>query len=75
MIPDGVKRIGEGAFSALESISSVNLGDGIESIGSYAFMHATPSEVIFRGSEAKWNGISFEEGNDNLKGANITFAI
>ena len=75
VIPDGVKRIGDSAFSALESISSVNIGDGIESIGSYAFMHATPSEVIFRGSEAKWNGISFEEGNDNLKGANITFAI
>ena len=36
-VPDGVKRIGEYAFSKIDNIYKINFPESLESIGGYAF--------------------------------------
>ena len=49
-LPDSVKYIGEGAFSGRESLVSVVIGAGAESIGDKAFDGCTGLSVIILGS-------------------------
>lgn len=47
-VPDGVKRIGEYAFSKIENIYKINLPESLESIGGYAFYGTYIRRLTFR---------------------------
>ena len=75
MIPDSVTSIGESAFGACISLTSVTIPDSVTSINWYAFYNCKSlTDVYYAGSEAQWKAISISStGNDDLLNANIHY--
>ena len=75
-IPDSVTTICSDAFCNCSSLTSVEIPDSVTSIGDYTFYNCTGlTDVFYSGcSEAKWNSISIQSGNDDLKNAAIHYS-
>ena len=75
MIPDSVTSIGESAFGACISLTSVTIPDSVTSINWYAFYNCKSlTDVYYAGSEAQWKAISISStGNNGLLTANIHY--
>ena len=75
-IPDGVTRICQKVFQDCSSLTSVEIPDSVASIGSNAFYNCTALKNVYYSScsEAKWNSISIQSGNDNLKNAAMHYS-
>lgn len=75
-IPSGVTSIGNHAFYNCSSLTSVEIPDSVASIGSNAFYNCTALKNVYYSScsEAKWNSISIQSGNDDLKNAAMHYS-
>ena len=75
-IPDGVTRICQKVFQDCSSLTSVEIPDSVASIGSNAFYNCTALKNVYYSScsEAKWNSISIQGGNDDLKNAAMHYS-
>ena len=74
-IPDSVTSIGERAFES-SGLTSINIGNGVSSIVDYAFASCTGlTDVYYAGTEAEWNEIAIESGNEYLTGAAIHYIL
>ena len=75
-IPDGVTRICQKVFQDCSSLTSVEIPDSVASIGSNAFYNCTALKNVYYSScsEAKWNSISIQSGNDDLKNAAMHYS-
>ena len=66
-LPDGIRTIGEYAFSCCVYIKSITIFDEMIYVEIGAFSGCTNlSEVNYKGTEEQWNKISIEVGNDYL---------
>ena len=66
-IPDGVRRIGSGAFRQCTGLRSVTIPDGVIQLPDYAFADCTNlKEIYFRGNSPIM-GPSVFSGDNNLK--------
>ena len=75
-IPDGVTRICQKVFQDCSSLTSVEIPDSVASIGSNACYNCTALKNVYYSScsEAKWNSISIQSGNDDLKNAAMHYS-
>ncbi len=71
VLADSVKTVNYGAFSYLTSLTTVDLGEGIETVGYYAFQH-TSIEKLYVPASAKTIGSCAFRGCSSL--ADLTFA-
>ena len=76
VIPEGVLRIQSDAFRDCSEIETVTLPKSLVNINENAFSqcHAI-KKVYYAGSEAEWNNILINSGNDNLKNAEIVYGV
>lgn len=75
-IPEGVKTIGERAFNFCENVSVIHIAGALESVGNYAFWGVSNlKEVYFHGTQAQWNAIVLNEGNENLTRAKLYYNV
>ena len=66
-LTDGIRTIGEYAFSCCVYIKSITIFDEMTYVEIGAFSGCTNlSEVNYKGTEEQWNKISIEVGNDYL---------
>ncbi len=73
ILPDSVKVIG--TLSMPNSISSIRIPKGLETIESYVFHYeGCVDEVLYGGSEADWQSIEIGEGNIGLDSAAIRYS-
>ena len=73
-IPEGVTSLGPSTFNACSNLISVTIPESVTKVGRQAFFNCTSlAEIIFNGTPEQWNNIEFEDGNDKLKNATITF--
>ena len=69
-IPSSITRIESNAFSNNTKLNSVYIHKGVVVIKSNAFTYCNNlSHVYYSGSEADWNTIVIETGNDSIKNA------
>ena len=75
-IPDGITSTKSSVFIDCTSLTSVTIPASMMSIGFRTFDGCTGlTDVFYSGcSEAKWNSIAVENGNDPLKKATIHFS-
>lgn len=72
VIPEGVGRIGEFAFDGCYSLSSVVIPQSVTTIARNAFYNCTAlTDVYYTGTEAQWNGIFINTGNEKIFSATI----
>ena len=73
-IPDGVTSIGEHAFLGCSSLVNITIPRSVISIESGAFDFCDLlQDVYFTDNKPKWNQISIESENDNLKNAKFYY--
>lgn len=73
-ILDGPVRIGEYAFSNCGILQSITIPTSIEQICCGAFNKCSMlKDVYYAGTEADWNNINIESGNEHLLNATIHF--
>ena len=75
-IPDSVTTICSDAFRNCTSLTSATIPASMASIGSHAFYKCTALKNVYYSScsEAKWNSISIQSGNDDLKNAAMHYS-
>lgn len=74
IIPDGVKCIGDEAFSNCTGLETVTIPESVTSIGQAAFdSGSTPMDVYYGGSESQWKKVSILFGNWGLNSATIHY--
>ena len=74
VIPESVTKIGSYAFQGCNSLTSVTIPESVTSIGGYAFNDCSKLvDIYYGGSEAQWELISIESGNDLLTNATIHY--
>ena len=66
-IPDGVKKIGSGAFRYCNKITDIVIPKSVTSIGNYAFAYCRGLISITIGNSVKEIGVNAFEGCNNLK--------
>lgn len=67
-IPEGVTRIGAGAFESC-GITSVYIPNSVTIIDEAAFYNTGLTDVYYSGSETSWEGISIHVGDDMYNNA------
>ncbi len=73
-IPDSVTNIGHSAFSNCNSLTDVTIGKSVTSIGAYTFGWCSSlTDVYYKGTQAQWNAIEIEGGNNFLLNATIHY--
>lgn len=73
-IGNGVTSIGELEFYGCSNLTSVTIPAGVTSIEIYAFWNCINlTDVYFGGSEAQWNQIAIDSGNEQLLNAAIHY--
>ena len=66
-IPDGVERIGMGAFNDCSNLLTIFIPDSVSYIGNYAFFFCyTLKNVHYYGSQEQWDAIEIGADNENL---------
>ena len=74
IIGDSVTSIGDYAFGGCYNLTSVVIPNSVTSIGDYAFSSCESlTDVYYTGSEAEWNGICIDNGNENLINTTIHY--
>lgn len=74
VIPNGVTSIGANAFYLCFGLTSIMIPDSVASIGDEAFWDCSDmKDVYYSGSQAEWEKISIEDGNENLTNATIHY--
>ncbi len=74
VVPEGVKEIGEQAFSWSFALREIYLPKSLEIIEENAFSFCFALETVYySGSEEEWNRIEFGDGNEQLKNKHIIF--
>ena len=72
VIPEGVTLLDNNAFNCCLSLKSVTLPRSLTAIGWYAFTSCVSlTDVYFGGTQAQWDAITVEEGNEALLNAVI----
>lgn len=73
-IPDSVIFIDEYAFASSYNLKKIAIPDSVTSIGKNAFVYCMYlDDVYFSGTEAEWNAIAIDSGNDYLLNATIHY--
>ncbi len=73
VLPDSVTFIAENTFSG-SSISSVTMGNRVETIGNYAFENCTNlTDVYYGGTQSDWENITIGSDNSCLTNATIHY--
>ncbi len=76
VIPEGIVSIQKTAFTGDSNIETVILPKSLVNIDYCAFsVCSSIKKVYYAGSEAEWNEIVIDEGNDCLKNAEIVFGV
>ena len=74
IIGDSATSIGDYAFGGCSNLTSVVIPNSVTSIGDYAFSSCESlNDVYYTGSEAEWNGIYIDNGNENLINTTIHY--
>ena len=74
LVPNSVTSIGDYAFYACDSLTSVSIPNSVSSIGDEAFYDCSKlKDVYYSGSQEQWKKISIDSGNDRLKNATIHY--
>ena len=74
ILPSGLTVIEEHAFIGCSTLTDITIPFTVETIGSRAFEGCYNLEnIYFIGSEAKWNQIAVEDGNENIDYATVYF--
>ena len=60
IIPEGCRRIRDGAFSNCEKLKKVVIPESVEKIGDYAFYCCRKAEIILKKPESKFKEIGGE---------------
>ena len=75
-LPETLVSIGDVAFNCCTALTDISIPLGVTSIGTSAFHTCTSlRNVFYPGSEAQWNAIAIENGNDDLLNANLHFNV
>lgn len=74
VIPDSVTSIENDAFDGCANLAIVTMPSSVTSVGNSAFLNCNSlTDIYYSGSEAEWNAISIESGNDCLTNATIHY--
>ena len=74
MIPDGVTGIDFDAFAGCIGLAALSIPASVTRIGEGAFDGCGAlADIRYRGSEAQWQGIRIDGGNEALLGAKLSF--
>lgn len=72
VIPEGIERIGSYAFSGCDVLEQITLPESLAAVEAYAFGDdGALAQVHYEGTQAQWNALPVENGNDNLLGAQL----
>ena len=73
-IPESVTTIGYSAFYDCYSLTSVTIPESVTTIDDYAFFCCySLTDVYYSGTEAQWNTIGIDSGNERLLNAKIHY--
>ena len=73
-LPDNMIQIGMSAFSDCSSLSSITIPDTVVLVGPSAFNRCSSlTDVYYTGTQARWDKISIQYGNEKLENAQIHF--
>ena len=70
-IPDSVTFIADFAFYGTDRLTGITVPDSVTLIGEYAFAYCGLTDVWFGGTQAEWDAIQKETGNDALISADF----
>lgn len=73
ILPEGIKIIGEGAFSSLRDLKKVSIPSTIEKVYGFNFQYCKKLEVNYNGTSESWSKVSIDIRNDKLINATINF--
>ena len=74
ILPDSLEVTGMAAFRLNAKLETIVIGSGLKTISSDAFSGIeTAFDVYYRGTEAQWNAITDEGGNDILEECTFTY--
>lgn len=73
-IPNSVTSIEYSAFAACTGLTSIEISDSVKSIGFGAFSGCNSlTDIYYRGTEAEWDAIDIDAGNEIISTATIHF--
>ncbi len=75
VIPKGVTSLGEYTFSSCSQLTDITLPAGLTAIGRNVFANTALTDVWYAGTEASWNRIVMDAGNDPLLQATVHYNV
>lgn len=75
ILANGIESFGRAMFRLNTNMEVLVIGTGLQTITSDAFSGLTDGQttIYFRGTEAQWNSITVEEGNDALSTFTVVY--